>query len=403
MPQSAEDEFSDIVKISPPSSSASLMSYDSVSAGESNNNNNNNNSEIKSDFMSNTKDETDVKPIIPVSPSKHTNDRRPPHVTFEPVPITPSKKEHRQPISLEEEEGKHGVVEDTVRRVRQQSDKLQSIAQPYADKTRYFAESKPVLFTFIALWIGFSAIPILIFLGFALASTVFILSAALIFSAVVILGAILMAATTLIGTILFGATILTPILFLTTFLSSCTLFTLLCLFLVHRLYLHIQLSTSESSEGYSMSAIGSGIKSWMDETIQRIILSLPFTRKPSDSDESLWLGRNSKLGKVNVGRKWSPVEFANHQPTSKHSDAQGDHNVTDGDARVTTNRDKNQVDTLHDNESIISEAASSGSSSSSLDTPSTGSGSTFKEIKDVPAFDRHLTKEDRKAVVGLVN
>ncbi|WWC94595.1 hypothetical protein V866_001442 [Kwoniella sp. B9012] len=402
MAQSAEDEFSDIVKISPPSSSASLMSYDSVSVG-GNNNNNNNNSEIKSEFMSSMNDETDVKPIIPESPSKHTNDRKPPHVTFEPVLITPSKKEHRQPVSAVEEEGGHGVVEDTVRRVRKQSDKLQSIAQPYADKTRYFAESKPVLFTFIALWIGFSAIPILIFLGFALAATVFILSTALIFSAVVILGAILMAAATLIGTILFGATILTPILFLTTFLSSCTLFTLLCLFLVHRLYLHIQSSTSESSEGYSMSAIGSGIKSWMDETIQRIILSLPFTRKPSDSDESAWFGRNSKLGKVNVGRKWSPVELANHQSTSKHSDTQGNHKVKDGDARVTTNRDKNQVDTSHDNESIISEAASSGSSSSSLDTPSTGSGPTFKEIQDVPAFDRHLTKEERKAVVGLVN
>ncbi|WWD03364.1 hypothetical protein V865_001416 [Kwoniella europaea PYCC6329] len=401
MAQSAEDEFSDIVKISPPSSSASLMSYDSVSVGE--NNHNNNDSEIKSEVMSCTNDETDVKPIILVSPSKHTNDRKPPHVTFEPVPITPSKKEHKQPVSAVDEEGGHGVVEDTVRRVRQQSDKLQSIAQPYADKTRYFAESKPVLFTFIALWIGFSAIPILIFLGFALAATVFILSTALIFSAVVILGAILMAAATLIGTILFGATILTPILFLTTFLSSCTLFTLLCLFLIHRLYLHIQLSTAESSEGYSLSALGSGIKSWMDETIQRIILSLPFTRSHSESDESLWLERNSKLGKVNVGRKWSPVELANHQPISKHSDTQGDHKVKDGDARVKTSRDKNQEDTSHDNESIISEAASSGSSSSSLDTPSTGSGSTLKEIKDVSAFDRHLTKEERKAVVGMVN
>ncbi|KAK6909701.1 hypothetical protein L486_00652 [Kwoniella mangroviensis CBS 10435] len=391
MAQSAEDEFSDIVKISPPSSSASLLSYDSVSVGE--NNDNHNDSEIKSKYMSSTKDETDVKPIIPVSPSKHVNDRKPPHVTFEPVPITPSKKEHKQPVSAVEEEGKHGVVEDTVRRVKQQSDKLHSIAQPYADKTRYFAESKPVLFTFIALWIGFSAIPMLIFLGFALASTVFILSTALIFSAVVILGAILMAAATIIGTILFGASILTPILFLTTFLSSCTLITLLCLFLIHRLYLHIQLSTTETSEGYSLSAIGSGIKSWMDETIQRIILSLPFTRSHSESDESAWFERNSKLGKVNVGRKWSPVELANHQPTSKHSHNQGDHKVKDGDAKVTTNRDRNQMDTLHDNESIISEAASSGSSSSSLDTPSTGSRSTFKDIKDVPAFDRHLTKE----------
>ncbi|WVW84124.1 hypothetical protein I302_106153 [Kwoniella bestiolae CBS 10118] len=385
MPQSIDDDFSDIVKISPPSSSANLSSFDSI--GE-------NDTQIKhepltlssttttsQDGTSDASTQLDIKPIIPSSPTQN-KDRKPLNVTFKPVPITPTKKDIKHKV--DEGEG-HGVVEDTVRRVRQQSDKLQSIAQPYADKTRFFAESKPVLFTFIALWVGFSAIPILIFLGFALAATVFILSTALVFSAVIVLGAVLMAAATIIGTILFGATILTPILFLTTLFATGTLLTLLGLFLIHRLYLHIQLSTSQSPEGYSLQAIGEGLKSWAEETIQRFLSSLPFNKR---QEESGWLERSDKLGKVNTSRKWSPVELANGGGSQR--------------ATENLNTDLHKANE-HDHEDTSSEA----SSSSSILTPTTShTGTALSEkigkgdIKDIPRLDRFPVAEKPKHKVN---
>ncbi|WRT66563.1 uncharacterized protein IL334_003522 [Kwoniella shivajii] len=305
----SEDDFSDIVKISPPNSSATLSSYGTVDessiksepvssdhssslSGSGSGSGTRSNSNRSSSGSSVSTDQSNSK--VPIYSSK-------------PIPID-SRKTPTETIKKEvKPDGEilkdvSGVVEDTVRKVRQQSDKLQVAAQPYADKTRCFAETRPVLFTFIAIWAGFSMIPLLVFLGFALATTVFIVSTAVFFSGLVIIGTVLTGVAAFIGTLLFGAAILTPILFITTLLALGTLTTLLGLFLVHRLYLHVSISSSE--EGWTTSALSVGIKSWAEETFQRVQSSLPVFQKT----KIIEIGYDTGSGK---GLKWDLVENVN--------------------------------------------------------------------------------------------
>ncbi|WWC89160.1 uncharacterized protein L201_004078 [Kwoniella dendrophila CBS 6074] len=309
-----EDDFTDIVKVSPPSSSASLFSRDPINE-QTIKAENSSSASVASDRSSNVHGssahhvsqailptiETDIKPTIPSTPSKPAHQQ---HIKFDlkesqrfPNPIKKEVKSDSQVLK-----DVHGVVEDTVRRVRQQSDKLQSAAQPYADRTRTFAETNPVLFTFIALWVVFSSIPILMFLGFALASTVFIVSTAIFFSALILIGAILTGAAALIGTIIFGAALLAPVLFVTTILAFGTLTTLLGLFLVHRLYLHISISSSR--EGLTTTTIGLGIKSWFEETFKRVLSSVPSFKRTKQSNQDI----NQFSSHGGQSMKWEPVE-----------------------------------------------------------------------------------------------
>ncbi|OCF32928.1 hypothetical protein I316_05265 [Kwoniella heveanensis BCC8398] len=167
------------------------------------------------------------------------------------------------------------VVEDTVRRVRQQSDKFQSAAQPYADKTRSFAERRPVLFTFLVLWASFSSIPVFFFLTFALISTAIIASTAIFFLALTIIGTVLFTASVLLCTLCVGLLVLFPVLCISTFIAFSALSTFVGIFLAHRLYLHIKLAKAEDEAGlFSIATLFRGVVSWIDETIERI--PLPF-------------------------------------------------------------------------------------------------------------------------------
>ncbi|WWC69984.1 uncharacterized protein I206_103928 [Kwoniella pini CBS 10737] len=282
----ADDEFGDIVKISPPTTSTPLFpSHNDENGFNSQLNaamdsNESNSAAAVSEIPKEVDTKYDIKPIIkpssgegPISILKTSSS-----------PSTPIKKEIKLVIKQDKlpeqaHQDMNGVFDDTVKKVKIQSDKLQTAAQPYADKTRNFAESRPVLFTFIALWAAFSAIPIFIFLGFALITTLVIMSTAIFFSALIIIGAVLMGGGALIGTLLFGVALLVPIIFITTFLAVGSLTTLLGLFLVHRLYLNI--ANAAVQEGWTANAIISGIKAWIEETSIRIRSSSPFRKSSS--------------------------------------------------------------------------------------------------------------------------
>ncbi|WWC61966.1 uncharacterized protein I303_104552 [Kwoniella dejecticola CBS 10117] len=285
-----DDGFEDIVKVSPPSSSTHLVpSYNDEACVKHEAANGSDISVDAKAYKTNTGNRNksdkaqDTKPDIPATQSQPNGGDLKSILKDTSDPSTPIKKQIRlvtpqvEPPRAPRQE-MNGMIDDTVKRVKLQSDKLQIAAQPYADKTRNFAESRPVLFTFIALWAAFSAIPILIFLGFALIATVVILSTATFFSGMIVIGAILMGGGALIGTLLFGVALLVPVIFITTFLALGTLTTLLGLFLLHRLYLN--LSDAAANEGWTTNAIISGVKNWIEETSLRIRSSSPFRRSP---------------------------------------------------------------------------------------------------------------------------
>ncbi|WVR06864.1 hypothetical protein IAU60_003900 [Kwoniella sp. DSM 27419] len=263
-----DDDHSDLVKISPPPSSASLMSY--------------NTSSIKSEPVTNDmfSGVSSRSPFSSLSSSQRSEAGVKTQGTMTESQVS---TDTAMLSSSETEDTKRGikgdgealrdvqsVVEDTVKRVRERSDQFQHAAQPYADKTRSFAERRPVLFTFLALWAAFSAIPILIFLGFALTATTVIAFSSAFFIAMIIIGTILLTATVIIGTVLGAFVLLLPFLFFTTVLAVGALAALLGLFLIHRLYLH--LSASSVDQGLNTRSISIGVRSWADETIERVPL-----------------------------------------------------------------------------------------------------------------------------------
>ncbi|WVF71363.1 hypothetical protein IAT40_006167 [Kwoniella sp. CBS 6097] len=356
-----EDDLSDMVNISPPSPSTALMpdthsqsSPDSTSTSTSIST-----SDHSSRNATNTSAEYQSSPAasIPTSDSTDSNTDTSIHIDPEAMSTpTPTPANKRGSITVSnfpaplikptsrpststsdagsshprqnglanatEESGKHqlpktgvnvkadgevlkevqSVVEDTVRRVRQQSDKFQSAAQPYADKTRSFAERRPVLFTFLVLWATFSIIPILFFLTFALISTAIIASTAIFFLALTIIGTILLAASILLCTLCGGLLVLFPVLCVTTFMAFGALSTLLGIFLAHRLYLHISLAAAEDKAGFSIATLARGIFSWIDETVERIPLPFEYS-----------FPRLSTNNQTYADRKVSSQQYGPHQ------------------------------------------------------------------------------------------
>ena len=82
-------------------------------------------------------DETDIVKITPPG-SAHDLKLDTTHYEHQPLHVKEEKP------SIEEEVQRK--MDETVRRVREQSDRLQAAATPYAQKTRDFAEHRPVLF-----------------------------------------------------------------------------------------------------------------------------------------------------------------------------------------------------------------------------------------------------------------
>ncbi|ORY32881.1 hypothetical protein BCR39DRAFT_522258 [Naematelia encephala] len=231
-----------------------------------------------------SEDETDIVKISPPSSTTMIEDEKKPSIKQEKVDV-------------------QAMVDDTVKRVREQSDRFQAAAIPYADATRSLAENKPVLFTFLAIFTFLSIIPIGIFAAFVLSATAFIVGSALVIALLSVL-----------GTVLFASTLLLPILFVTTLISLSILTFLLALFLAHRLYLHIQLASTDTetetvpAKGYDK--LSRGVRGWLDETGARV----------NDGLEGVgWKGSKS-------GPKW---ELAQTQ-----AQAQGENDVTPRPPRV---------------------------------------------------------------------
>ncbi|ORX35735.1 hypothetical protein BD324DRAFT_631465 [Kockovaella imperatae] len=151
-----------------------------------------------------------------------------------------------------------GMVDETVRRVREQSDRIQAAAMPYAEKTRAYAERQPVLFTYLAIFVALSIIPVGFFIGFVLSASLFIIAAA----AVAIFACVL-------GVVVLGACFLLPTLFVTSLVSLFFLSCLLGLFLVHRLYLHITAAKSTNGR-VDYDSLSRGVKTWLEETVDRV-------------------------------------------------------------------------------------------------------------------------------------
>ncbi|KAK8864580.1 hypothetical protein IAR55_001830 [Kwoniella newhampshirensis] len=275
-----DDDMSDLVKISPPSSSPSLMSYTetvpsmkSVSeGGYRSHSHSQSHSEIGSRASSfdssEPSGESTISSASMAAPSNQVQRHDDEHVDIGRPSV--------QGVRSDEEVVKdvRGAVEGTVRRVREQSDKFQLAARPYADKIRSFAENRPVLFTFIALWMIISAIPVALFLGFAILATLTVASIAAFFVAASVIGIILFAVAALAGTVLFAMTFLLPVLLVTTALTLMALSTLLSLFLAHRLYLHLSVSTSKAAD-LNVHTLSVGIRAFIEETLERINLKLP--------------------------------------------------------------------------------------------------------------------------------
>ncbi|WWD17115.1 hypothetical protein CI109_101552 [Kwoniella shandongensis] len=270
-----DDDMSDMVKISPPSSSPSLMSYTTSIPSIKSESMQEGYAHTHSDIGSRASSFEFSDPSADSTISGSTAASGPPRSA---VPVVASEGGRKVRSDQEVVQDAQSAVEDTVRRVREQSDKFQLAARPYADKIRSFAEDRPVLFTFIALWTIISAIPVSFFLGFTILATLTIASVAAFFVAASVIGIILFAIASLAGTILLALTFLLPVLFITTVLTLVALSTLLSLFLAHRLYLHLSVSTSKAAE-VNVQTLSTGVQAFVEETLERISIQLPASLK----------------------------------------------------------------------------------------------------------------------------
>ncbi|RXK39319.1 hypothetical protein M231_03398 [Tremella mesenterica] len=188
--------------------------------------------------------------IVKISPASSDISTDPAHLSEGTNMSTDSKPRVERDV--------HKVVEETVRKVRAQSDRLQAAAMPYADTARNFAETQPVLFTFLALFSALSFIPIFCFVAFVVGATSFILSIAAI-----------MICLSVMGVLFISISLLLPVLLFTAFLSTCGLSALLLLFLAHRLYLHLQTATQGGPVNYVN--LRTGVRGWLEETQERVV------------------------------------------------------------------------------------------------------------------------------------
>ncbi|KAL1411475.1 hypothetical protein Q8F55_002436 [Vanrija albida] len=154
------------------------------------------------------------------------------------------------------ERAAQAALDDLSRRVREQSDKIQKALTPAAEAAKGFAESNPVVFTFLAIFAALSFVPVLCFVGFVAASTIFLTAAA----ALILLFLIL-------GTVFLGAAFVLPVIIFTGIVSFVALSILLALFLAHRLYLHLVDSTADA---VTLATVAAGFRTWTDETFARI-------------------------------------------------------------------------------------------------------------------------------------
>lgn len=157
------------------------------------------------------------------------------------------------------------IVDDTVRKMRAQSERIQAAAIPWAESARDFAENQPVLFTFLAIFVALSFIPLCCFGAFMLGATLFILG----FAAVSI-------CITFVLVFSLAVAVLLPVLLFTGFLSLCALSCLLTLFLANRLFVHVQASASEE---VNYANVKTGVKSWLQETQDRIVSPPPSSER----------------------------------------------------------------------------------------------------------------------------
>ncbi|WOO81116.1 uncharacterized protein LOC62_03G004646 [Vanrija pseudolonga] len=160
------------------------------------------------------------------------------------------------PAMSANERAAQAALDDLTRRVREQSDKFQKALTPAANAAKAFAESNPVVFTFLAIFTTLSAIPVLCFVGFVVASTVFLTAAAGLILVFLILGAIFL-----------GAAFVLPVIIFTGIVSFVALSILLALFLAHRLYLHLVDSTADA---VNLGTVAAGFRTWTDETFARV-------------------------------------------------------------------------------------------------------------------------------------
>jgi hypothetical protein len=115
----------------------------------------------------------DDKDLVKVSPpaSVHSFNEKP-RVSFA---MTDSPAPRSQQHDNHPGMGSQLRGETAVDRVKHHSRRFQDMARPYGLKLREFAESSPVLFTFLAIFTALSFIPVCCFVIFTAMSTAFVL------------------------------------------------------------------------------------------------------------------------------------------------------------------------------------------------------------------------------------
>ncbi|ODN80611.1 hypothetical protein L202_02801 [Cryptococcus amylolentus CBS 6039] len=189
----------------------------------------------------------------------------------------------------------HQKLESIVFRIENVFDNIYLRAKPYTNKLLAIAEAKPLLFTFSAIWLSFSAIPIVVFTGFILLSIATILAVAVSTLLVLVVGTVVLTLSAIVATLVFASFFLLPTLFVTTTFSAISISFLLGLFFVYRLYQHV---SSATQEGLSFNNLGRGVGGWAGEVGDRVgevaDYAYPFqsTKPPSAVVSSL----SEKLG-----------------------------------------------------------------------------------------------------------
>ncbi|GHJ84696.1 hypothetical protein NliqN6_1098 [Naganishia liquefaciens] len=162
-------------------------------------------------------------------------------------------------------DGLNVLFEDSVRRVRGTANTIENdCVIPVVQAATRFATANPVIFTFLAFFGFFSAIPFLIAIAISTFATTILIA--------VLLGIFAFFTT---GMLLITGVILTPILAFTAFISFLATSFLIGSFLATRLYLCI------SKRGFS--DIPGGIMEWIGEMRLRVLLAFGLASSNEDA------------------------------------------------------------------------------------------------------------------------
>ncbi|KAL7422200.1 hypothetical protein Q5752_002846 [Cryptotrichosporon argae] len=259
IPYAIHDDDPDLVRVSPPSSTAVLAALKAKVA----------------------LDAFDGYPRAPVTAADE--DEKKPAIQIESADSSDyekQKQEHKPELEKNGREMKvsdkarrevQAAIDEATKRIKDQSDRFQQAAVPLATRVRDFAERRPVLFTFAVIWTALSVLPIVFFAGFVLSVTGIVLGVAAIGICLSVL-----------GTILFGATILLPVLFVTSCAAIFFVASLVGLFLAHRLYLHLAHATrTDAGRVVSASTVVPAVSAWVRETLVRAESALPLALVPA--------------------------------------------------------------------------------------------------------------------------